>query len=210
MKVLLINGSPHEKGCIYTALSEISGELEKNGIESEIFQLGTNPIRGCIACGGCSKRDGSGCVFDDDVVNAASGKIAESDALIVGTPVYFSGVAGQVKSFMDRLFFSAEDSLLRGKPGAAIVSCRRGGASSTFDQLSHYFTIRQMPVVASQYWNMVHGNTPDEVRQDLEGLQIMRTLARNMAWLLKSIEAGRAAGITLPDKEPRIATNFIR
>ena len=209
MKVLLVNGSPHEKGCVYTALSEIVGELEKNGIETEIFQLGTEPVRGCIACRGCFSRGDGHCVFDD-AVNAAADKIREADALIVGTPVYFAGIAGQVKSFMDRLFYSAEGPMLRGKPAAAVMSCRRGGASSTFDQMNHYFTIREMPVVSSRYWNAVHGNTPDEVRQDIEGLQIMRTLARNMAWMLKNKEAGIVAGIELPEQEPRVATNFIR
>ena len=210
MKVLLVNGSPHEAGCIFTALGEIAAELKKNGVDSEIFQLGTGAVHGCVACRSCFKRDDGHCVFDDDPVNAAADKLKQADALIVGTPVYFSGIAGQVKSFMDRLFYAAENSTLRGKPAAAIVSCRRGGASSTFDQLNHYFTIRQMPVVPSQYWNSVHGNTPDEVRQDLEGLQVMRTLAKNMAWMLKCFEAGRNAGIGLPEQEPRVNTNFIR
>lgn len=207
MKVLLINGSPHKNGCTYTALYEVAGELEKAGIETEIFHVGSSAIRGCMACANCGKRNGGKCNFDDDSVNEAIEKLNAADGLIVGSPVHYASASGAVTSFMDRVFYG---SSYKGKPAAAVVSCRRGGASATFDQLIKYFTISQMPVVSSQYWNSVHGNNSDEVKQDLEGLQTMRTLGRNMAWLLKCIEAGKKAGITIPENEPRVSTNFIR
>lgn len=208
MKVLLINGSPRAKGCTYTALCEIAKELEKENIESEIFHVGNSPIRGCMACGACSRSDSGLCVFDDDTVNVALKKAKEADGFIFGSPVHYAGASGEITSFLDRFFYAGD--CFSHKPGAAIVSCRRGGATAAFDQLNKYFTISNMPVVSSQYWNMVHGNTPEEVKQDLEGMQTMRTLGRNMAWLLKSIEAGREKGIALPEREPRVATNFIR
>ena len=207
MKVLLINGSPHAKGCTYTALCEVAKELEKESIETEIFQVGNKPIRGCIGCGGCSKTDNK-CVFDDDTVNAALEKAKDCDGFIFGSPVHYAAASGSLTSFLDRLFYAG--NCFAYKPGAAVVSCRRGGAASAFDQINKYFTITNMPVVSSQYWNMVHGNTPEEVKQDLEGMQTMRTLGKNMAWLLKSIEAGKKAGINLPKKEPKTWTNFIR
>ncbi len=207
MKVLLINGSPKAKGCTYTALCEIAVELEKQKIETEIFHLGKDPIRGCTACGGCYTT--GRCIFNDDVVNEGIEKAKDADGIIVGSPVHYASASGAVTSFLDRLFYAAGNSLTY-KPGAAIVSCRRGGATAAFEQLNKYFTISNMPVVSSQYWNMVHGNTPDEVRQDLEGMQVMRVLGRNMAWLLKSIQAGKEAGIGLPEQEERARTNFIR
>lgn len=207
MKVLLINGSPKAKGCTYTALCEIAGELEKENIETEILHLGKDPIRGCTACGGCYKT--GRCIFNDDIVNIGIEKVKEIDGLIVGSPVHYASASGAVTSFLDRLFYAGGRTLAF-KPGAAIVSCRRGGATAAFEQLNKYFTISNMPVVSSQYWNMVHGNTPDEVRQDLEGMQVMRVLGRNMAWLLKSIQAGKEAGIKLPEQEERARTNFIR
>jgi len=207
MKVLLINGSPNAKGCTYTALCEVAKELEKENIETEIFQVGNKAVRGCIGCGGCSKTDNK-CVFDDDTVNAALEKAKNSDGFIFGSPVHYAAASGSLTSFLDRLFYAG--NCFAYKPGAAVASCRRGGASSTLDQINKYFTIANMPVVSSQYWNMVHGNTPEEVKQDLEGMQTMRTLGKNMAWLLKSIEAGKKAGIKLPKKEPRAWTNFIR
>lgn len=207
MKVLLINGSPNAKGCTYTALSEIANELEKENIQTEIFHIGNKPIRGCTACGSCSKTKNH-CIFDDDTVNIALKKAEEADGFIFGSPVYYASASGQITSFLDRFFHAG--ACFAYKPGAAVVSCRRGGATAAFEQLNKYFTISNMPVVSSQYWNMVHGNTPEEVKQDLEGMQIMRTLGKNMAWLLKSIQAGKQAGISLPEKEPRIATNFIR
>ncbi len=206
MKVVMINSSPHEHGCTYTALSEIAAELERQGIESEIIHISKDNIHGCIGCGQCRKL--GKCVFDD-AVNELIPKLAEADGLIFGTPVYYAGISGQLKSFMDRLFFSSSRKLAY-KPAAAVVSARRGGCTATFDDVTKYFTINCMPVVSSQYWNQVHGFTPDDVRKDEEGLQIMRTLARNMAWLLKCIECGKANGIALPEREPGVSTNFIR
>lgn len=206
MKVLLINGSPKPRGCTYTALSEIAQVLEKEGIETEIFQVGNKPIRGCTACNSCSSLDR--CVFGDDPVNIVLEKAKEADGFVFGSPVHYAAASGNMTSLLDRMFYAGD--CFANKPGAAIVSCRRGGATAAFEQLNKYFTISGMPVVSSQYWNMVHGNTPDEVRQDLEGMQTMRTLGRNMAWLLKCIQAGREAGINLPEQEPRVATNFIR
>lgn len=206
MKVLLINGSPHGDGCTFTALKEVGSALEKNGIEIELVYLGTKPISGCIACGGCYNK--GRCAINDKV-NEIIDMLPEIDGIVVGSPVYYAGPAGQLTAFLDRLFY-AGGRQLRGKPGAAVVSCRRGGSTAAFDRLNKYFTINNMPIVSSQYWNQVHGNTPDEVRQDLEGLQIMRTLGNNMAWLLKCIELGKQHGITIPDGEPRVGTNFIR
>ncbi|MTK13890.1 MAG: flavodoxin family protein [Clostridiaceae bacterium] len=207
MKVLLINGSPKTNGCTYTALTEVAKELENSGVETEIFHVGKNPIRGCMACGGCSKTDGL-CVFDDDSVNIALKKAKDADAFVFGSPVHYAGASGQITSFLDRFFYAG--NVFQYKPGAAIVSCRRGGSTAAFEQLNKYFTISNMPIVSSQYWNMVHGNTPEEVRQDLEGMQTMRTLGKNMAWLLNCIHAGQEAGVKLPEKETRAITNFIR
>ncbi len=206
MKVLLINGSPHENGCTYTALREVADTLEKQDIETEILYLGTKPMQGCIACGTC--RETGHCVFDD-LVNEVAGKADSIDGLIVGSPVYYAAPSGTLCAFLDRLFYSASGNFA-GKSGAAVVSCRRGGATAAFDRLNKYFAISNMPIVTSQYWNQVHGNTPEEVRQDAEGLQTMRTLGLNMAWLLKSIQAGKEAGIPAPTYEDKIGTNFIR
>lgn len=203
MKVLLFNGSPNAHGCTYTALSEIAKTLEKHGIESEIFQIGKKPVAGCIACGTC--KAGRPCVFNDGV-NALAARLDEFDAIVVGAPVYYAGPSGQSTAFLDRLFYCAS-AKLRGKPGAAIVSCRRGGASASYDRLHKYFGINSMPIVTSQYWNQVHGNTPEEVLQDEEGMQTMRTLGRNMAWMLRKLNV-REDGH--PQLEPRVATNFIR
>lgn len=208
MKVLLINGSPRTKGCTYTALCEVAMELEKENIDTEIFHIGSKPIRGCTACGGCYGENSGKCVFNDDSVNIALEKAKEVDGFVFGSPVHYAGASGQITSFLDRFFYAGDG--FGYKPGAAIVSCRRGGSTAAFEQLNKYFTISNMPIVSSQYWNMVHGNTPEEIKQDLEGMQTMRTLGRNMAWLLKSIHAGKEAGIALPNKEQRIATNFIR
>ena len=202
MKVLLINGSPHKEGCTFTALSEIKDQLEKEGIDSEIFWIGNKPVRGCIACGKCGTLEK--CAFDDDVANEIIDKVLESDGLIIGSPVYYAGPNGALCAILDRVFYAAS-SKFAFKPGASVVSCRRGGSTASFDRLNKYFTISNMPVVASKYWNMVHGNSPEEVKQDLEGLHTMRTLARNMAWLLKSIE-----GNDLPEQEEKVFTNFIR
>ena len=207
MKVLLINGSPNEHGCTFTALSEIASTLSKNGVDSEIYHIGKKSMQGCISCFKCSEL--GRCVFNDKVNELAS-RLDEFSGIIIGSPVYFSGPAGSLCAFLDRLFMSSDDSKLEGKPAACVVSCRRGGATAAFDRLNKYFTIRNMPVVSSQYWNQVHGFTPDDVRQDLEGLQTMRTLAENFAWLLKCIEAGKNAGINYPVHEDIQYTNFIR
>lgn len=205
MKVLLINGSPHEQGCTFTALSEVAVTLNKNGVETEILYLGKKPISGCIACGKCSEN--GHCIFDDKV-NQVLDMLDVIDGIVVGSPVHYAAASGQITSFLDRLFYSGS-SRMAGKLGASVVSCRRGGATAAFDQLNKYFTISNMPIVSSQYWNQVHGNSPEEVRRDKEGLQIMRTLGMNMAWLLKSIEAGTQAGVKKPVYEERVATNFI-
>ena len=207
MKVLLINGSPHVRGCTYTALSEVASELINQGISTQIFHIGTDPIAGCRACGACRKNGGR--CFRNDVVNEVMSLAAQSDGIVLGSPVYYASISGQLSSFLDRLFF-AGSALMANKPGAAVVSCRRGGASAAFDALNKYFTISNMPVVSSNYWNQVHGSNPAEVKQDEEGMQTMRQLGRNMAWLLKCMEAGKAAGVALPETEERIWTNFIR
>jgi multimeric flavodoxin WrbA len=207
MKVLLINGSPKAKGCTYTALCEVAKELEKENIETEIFHVGNQPIRGCMACGGCSKDDSGKCIYNDDTVNIALEKAKEVDSFIFGSPVHYAAASGQITSFLDRFFYAGDG--FQYKPGAAIVSCRRGGSTAAFEQLNKYFTISNMPIVSSQYWNTVHGNTPEEVKQDLEGMQTMRVLGKNMAWLMKCINAGKTTGVTLPEKEPRAITNFI-
>ncbi len=206
MKVLLLNGSPHPHGCTFTALSEVAGALEKNGIETEIFQIGNQPISGCIACGKC--RDTGKCVISDGV-NDFVEKAKSADGFVFGSPVYYASASGQISSFLDRAFYG-KSAIFEGKPGAAVVSCRRAGSTASLDQLNKYFTISGMPVVSSRYWNMVHGNTPEEVVQDKEGMQIMRTLGNNMAWLLKCIELGKAQGVSFPEKEPAQKTNFIR
>ena len=206
MNVLLINGSPHKNGCTYTALSEVAGQLNKQGIETNIFHIGTEPIRGCIGCRACNE---SGyCVFEDDPVNECIDLAKKADGIVIGSPVYFSGPNGYLCAFLDRMFFQKNAGYAY-KPSAAVVSCRRGGASAAFDRLNKYFTISNMPIVSSQYWNAVHGNTPEEARQDLEGMQIMRTLGNNMAWLLKCIEAAKNT-VPYPKTEEKLRTNFIR
>lgn len=205
MKVILINGSPNSKGCTYTALEEVSTTLQKEGIETEIIHVGNKNLRGCIGCRQC-KTTGK-CVFND-LVNEVAPKFATCDGIVIGSPVYFASANGTLVSFMDRLFYSATvDKTM--KVGAAVVSARRGGNSATFDQLNKYFTISNMPVASSQYWNMVHGYTPEDVKSDLEGMQTMRTLGRNMAFLIKSIQLGKEE-FGLPEKEEHVFTNFIR
>ena len=204
-KVLLLNGSPHATGCTYTALTEVAQELNKAGIETELIQIGRAPIRGCIACGFCYTHEG--CAIDDEV-NDVAPKLAACDGLVIGSPVYYASANGTLTAFLDRLFYSCRTGLSM-KVGAAVVSCRRGGASATFDQLNKYFTISGMPVVSSQYWNSIHGNTAEEAKRDLEGLQTMRTLGRNMAFLIMSIALGKEQ-LGLPEKEQRVGTNFIR
>ena len=207
MNVLLINGSPRKNGCTFTALSEIAGELEKQEIKTLIFSIGTKAIRGCIACGKC-KTTGH-CAYSDDPVNECIDLISKADGIVVGSPVYYASPNGALLALLDRVFYAGGSSFTY-KPAAAIGSCRRGGAATAFDVLNKYFTISNMPVVSSQYWNGVHGQTPEEVRQDLEGLQVMRTLGRNMAWLLKCIDVAKET-VPFPEKETvRQRTNFIR
>lgn len=205
MKVLLINGSPNKTGCTYTALQEVENKLNENGVETEIYQIGTKPVSGCIDCSSCRKT--GKCIYDD--VNAINARADEFDALIVGSPVYYAGPSGEICSLLDRLFRTS-GGRWSGKPGAAVVSCRRGGATAAFDRLNKYFSISNMPIVSSNYWNQVHGNTPEEVKEDREGLQTMRVLAENLTYLLRCIDAGKKAGVPKPAYEPRIYTNFIR
>ncbi|WP_297050731.1 flavodoxin family protein [uncultured Desulfovibrio sp.] len=207
MNVLLVNGSPHPKGCTWTALNEAARQLEKNGVETTLLQVGSKAVRGCIACGKC--RETGYCIFKDDPVNEGIDLLRAADGIIVGSPVYYAGPNATLCAFLDRVFF-LKAAPYAFKPAACVVSCRRGGASASFDRLNKYFTIARMPVVASQYWNSIHGNAPEEAAQDAEGLQTMRTLGDNMAWLLKCIAAGKAAGIMPPTPEPWQATNFIR
>ena len=206
MKVMLVNGSPHSEGCTHTALQEVAKALTADGIEIKNFWIGIRPISSCLSCGCCSSE---GRCAIDDIVNVFVEVAKDCDAFVFGAPVHFASANGAMISFMDRAFYSGK-KVLEYKPVAAVVSCRRGGASATFDELNKYFTIRNMPVVSSQYWNQVHGNTPEEVVQDLEGMQTMRTLGHNMAWILKCIEAGKVAGIERPVPEPQIKTNFVR
>ena len=206
MKVLLLNGSGLPPGCPDLALREVAGSLNARGVETEILWIGAEPLAGCIGCGHCGK---AGRCFREDMVNEVASRMEEFDGLVVGSPVHYAAASGQITSFMDRLFMLAGKKMA-GKVGAAVVSCRRGGASAAFDQLNKYFTISNMPIAPSQYWNQVHGNTPEEVRQDLEGLQTMRTLATNLAWMLRCQEAAGKNGVQRPAYEPRVATNFIR
>ncbi len=205
-KILLLNGSPNEHGCTYTALKEIADTLAKNGISSDFLYLGKQPVAGCIACGKCGAT--GTCVFNDKV-NELLAKIDEYDGIVIGSPVYYAGPSGQLCAFLDRLFYCGSRHM-RGKLAAGVVSCRRAGASAALDRLYKYFTISNMTVVGSQYWNMVHGSCPEDVMQDAEGLQTMRVLAENITWTLRNLEAGEAAGVTLPEKERRLWTNFIR
>ncbi len=201
MHVLLLNGSPNAEGCTFTALSEIAATLKAESITSEIFQLGKKPVRGCVACGACQER--GECAFQDDALPGLVEAVKRADALVIGSPVYYAGPNGALCALLDRLFFSA-GALLKFKPGAAVVSCRRGGASASFDRLNKYFTINQMPVVSSQYWNSVHGFTPDDVRKDAEGLQTMRTLAHNLARMLRM----ESATPQRQDEEEHLWTSF--
>lgn len=207
MKVLLINGSPHEKGCTYTGLCEVEKTLNANGIDTEIIWLGNGAVRDCIACGACRKL--GKCVFDDDICNEIIAKAENADGFVFGTPVYYAHPSGRVLSIMDRLFYSGSKHFAH-KPAASIVCARRGGTTASFDVMNKYFTIAQMPVVSSTYWNNIHGNKPEEALQDLEGMQIMRNLGTNMAWLIKCIELGKNNGVPVPTAERGNVTNFIR
>lgn len=205
-KVILINGSPNQFGCTYTGLKEIADTLNRQDIQTEILHIGSGPVAGCSGCNAC--RQTKRCRYDDKV-NYILDQLDETDGIVVGSPVYYAAASGQIACFMDRLFW-AGGSRLSGKVGAAMASCRRAGSTVTLDQLHKYFAIAAMPIATSQYWAMVHGNTPDEVRQDLEGMQVMRFLGENMAWLIRSIQAGRDAGVPAPAREKRVRTNFIR
>ena len=209
MKVLLVNGSPHEKGCTYTALSEIAKTLNAEGIDTEIFHIGTEPISGCRGCGACRKQKLGKCIVDD-IVNVFGEKAKDADGFIFGSPVHYASAGGSLVAFMDRFFYSAPKGSLRLKPAAAVASARRAGTTATLDIINKYFTISEMPVVSSRYWNMVHGSTPDDVLKDEEGIATMRTLAKNMAYLLKALEVAKNANIPFPTEEPPVRTNFIR
>ena len=205
MKVLMLNGSPHKEGNTYIALHEMEKVFAQEQIETELLHIGNKDIRGCVACGVCHKK--GACTFDD-LVNETAPKFEKSDGIVIGSPVYYASANGTLISFLDRLFYSTgfDKSM---KVGASVVSARRGGCTATFDELNKYFTISNMPIASSQYWNQVHGNTPEEVKQDIEGCQIMRTLGRNMAFLIKSIALGKEK-YGFPEKEPFTPTNFIR
>lgn len=205
MKVLMINGSPRAKGNTYIALHEMEKIFSENGVETEIVQVGNKDIRGCIACGSCAEK--GKCVFDD-MVNETASKFEECDGLVIASPVYYASANATLIAFLDRLFYSTHfDKTM--KVGASVVAARRGGLSSTFDELNKYFTITGMPVASSQYWNSIHGGIPGEAQQDEEGLQTMRTLAKNMTFLMKSIQLGKEK-FGLPEKEDHLWTNFIR
>ena len=205
-KILFINGSPNENGCTGSAMDEMIRVLHENDIETEKLWLGKAAMPDCMACFKCQTT--GKCVFSDQV-NEIGNRINEFDGIVVGSPVYYGGPNGRLTSFLDRLFFSVPDNKFEGKLGAAIVSCRRGGASAAFERLNQYFLMENMHVVSSQYWNQVHGFTAEDVQKDMEGLQTMRTLAKNMAWLLKSIETGAANGVVRTPNEEKTFTNFI-
>ncbi len=205
MKVVLINGSPRKRGCTYTGLKIIQERLSENQIESEIIHVGNQPIIGCTACQKCKKL--GKCFYSDDLVNDTADKIREADGVILGSAVHYASPTGAATSFFDRLFYSMPNEALQLKFGASIVSCRRAGASTAFDQLNKYFTIREMPVVSSNYWNQIHGNSPAEVYQDKEGVQTLQVLADNMAYLIKCCQA---ANIPVPKWQTKELTNFIR
>ncbi len=204
MKVILINGSPRAHGNTYIALSEVAKALEENEVETEIVSIGTKAVQGCIACFKCAEL--GRCAFNDELYNTVREKVMAADAIVVGSPTYYAGPNGSLCALLDRLFCSSGQHL-RYKPAAAVAVCRRGGASAVFDRLNKYFTINNMPVVSSSYWNSVHGRLPGEASQDGEGLQTMRTLGRNMAWMLKNLKKGNEP---IPEAEPRITTSFIR
>lgn len=212
MKVLLVNGSSNKNGCTFTALSEAAKSLNEEGIETEIFQIGNAALRDCCGCMGCRRPESEGkCVFKDDIVNDFIDKAKTADGFIFGSPVYYAHPSARLLALLDRAFY-AGGSNFEFKPGAAVVSARRSGTTASFDVINKYFTINKMPVVSSTYWNNVHGgqNRADEVMQDIEGLNVMRTLGKNMAWLIKCIENGKNTGITQPELEPKPNTNFIR
>lgn len=209
MKVLMVNGSAKPNGCTMAAFGEIERILKEEGIEVEYFQIGGGAVRDCIGCAACRKNGSGKCVFDDDVVNRLIDRAKEADGFVFGTPVYYAHPSGRILSVLDRAFY-AGGKAFQAKPAAAIASARRAGTTASVDVLNKYLMIARMPIVSSTYWNMVHGNTPEEVMQDAEGLQVMRGIGHNMAWLLKCIAAGKAAGVVAPEPEVQIRTNFIR
>lgn len=209
MKVLMINGSCNEHGCTYTALCEVAKSLNAEGVETEIVQLGKDAYRDCIGCGVCRKKMNNRCIFNDDIINNIIEKAEHADGFVFGSPVYYAHPSGRLLSVLNRVFFAGGKAFAF-KPGAAVVSARRAGTTGSIDVINKYFTINKMPVVSSTYWNMVHGNAPEEVLQDEEGLQTMRNLGKNMAWLLKTIETAKKNGVTLPEDEAGARTNFIR
>lgn len=207
MKVLLFNGSPRANGCTFTALSEIEGILNDEGIETEIIHFGNIPVQDCIGCGGCAGK--GKCVFSNDGVNKWIEAAKTADGFVFGTPVYYAHPSGRILSIMDRMFYAGGNNF-KHKPAAVIASARRAGTTATLDAVTKHLSISQMPVITSTYWNMVHGSTPEQVKQDLEGMQTMVNLAKNMAWILKCIEAGKKTGIAAPQTEKTVRTNFIR
>ena len=207
MKVLLLNGSPNQYGCTHTALTEVAEELNRLGVETEEIWVGNKPVRSCIGCGGCFQE--KKCVFAEDRVNECVEALKNADGFIVGAPVHYAGPAGACTAFLDRVFYG-KSSLFAYKPAAAVVSCRRGGASAAFDRLNKYFTISKMPIATSQYWNQVHGNKPEEVLEDTEGMQTMRTLGESIAYDLRNRYAGLRQHVKQPEYEKPIMTNFIR
>ena len=206
MKVLMLNGSSHINGTTMAALTEVGKALEEDGIEYEIFQIGGGPVADCLGCGQCTEN---GCIFSDDAVNAFVAKAKEADGYIFGTPVYYAHPSGRIQSFLDRVFYSSGKHFAH-KPGASVAVARRGGTATTFDVLNKYFGITQMITVGSTYWNQVHGSNAEQVKQDLEGLQTMRNLGHNMAWVLKCLEAGKEKGLVPPTADRSNQTNFIR
>ncbi|MDE7071098.1 MAG: flavodoxin family protein [Clostridia bacterium] len=207
MKVLMFNGSPRANGCTFTALSEIASVLNAQGIETEILQIGNKPVQDCIGCNSCANK--GECVFSNDPINEWIEKAKSADGFVFGTPVYYAHPSGRILSAMDRLFY-AGGSNFEHKPATVVASARRAGTTATLDTLSKYFAIAQMPVISSTYWNIVHGNTPEQTKQDLEGMQTMRNIGANMAWILKCIQAGKQSGISAPKAETSAWTNFIR
>lgn len=213
MKVILVNGSPHERGCTYTALKEVQKTLEENSIQTEIIWLGTKAMPGCIGCNQCLKKDDDqkaiNRCFIDDKVNEFLDKVKDTDGFVFGTPVHFAAASGQMTSFLDRAFYGRGD-MFANKVCATVVSCRRGGATAAFDQMNKYALMSNMYLVGSNYWNQVHGTKPDEVNQDLEGIQTMQNLAKNMAYIMKCIRAGEKLGVEKPNYDAKVKTNFIR
>ncbi len=206
MKVLMLNSSPKPHGNTAQALEEVGKQLAAEGIDYEIFQIGAGPVRDCIGCGQCSEK---GCVFTDDTVNEFIAKAKEADGFVFGTPVYYAHPTGRILSFLDRAFYAGGAAFAH-KPGASVTVARRGGLTASYDVLNKYMGITGMPIITSTYWNQVHGRTPGEVQEDAEGMQTMRNLGRNMAWMLKCIEAGKNAGVPGPETERGNFTSFVR